>query len=260
MDQPLPRTRLYCAQPLAADRPVRLDPSAAHRLKSVLRLKQGDGLRVFNAEHGEWLCQLAELGKRHVIVMPRRQIRAPEPAADALWLLFAPLKKDAMDVLIEKAVELGVDRLLPTITAHTDVARVNSARLPAQAIAAAEQSERLSVPPIEAPARLADRTEGWPADRPLIVCAEAGPAKPIADLARAFAGGPAAIMIGPEGGLAKSELDALGKLPFSHAAGLGPRVLRAETAAIAALAIWQSVAGADQSLAGADKQRPPFRS
>jgi len=260
MDQPLPRTRLYCDQSLAADRPVRLDPSAAHRLKSVLRLKQRDGLRVFNAEHGEWLCQLAELGKKHAIVAPRHQIRPPEPVADALWLLFAPLKKDAMDVLIEKAVELGVDRLLPTITTHTDVARINATRLRAQAVAAAEQSERLSVPPIEAPARLANRTEGWPPDRPLIVCAEAGPAKPIADLALAFAGGPTAIMIGPEGGLAKSELDALGKLPFSHAAGLGPRVLRAETAAIAALAIWQSVAGADQSLAGADKERPPFRS
>lgn len=210
-------------------------------------------MRLFNAEDGEWLCRLADLGKRQAIASPQVRIRPPEAAADTLWLLFAPLKKDAMDVLIEKAVELGVDRLLPTTTAHSDVVRINADRLQAQAIAAVEQSERLSVPPIEPAKRLADRIGRWPADRPLIVCAEAGAVKPIADLARAFALRPAAIMIGPEGGFAKSELDALGKLPFSHAAGLGPRVLRAETAAIAALAVWQS-------MAGVGGERPPFRS
>lgn len=252
MVEPPPRTRLYCDQTLALDHCVRLGQMLAHRLRSVLRLAVGDRLRLFNADCGEWLCELTALDKKQATVAPISLLRPAQQPSDALWLLFAPLKKDAMDVLVEKSVELGVDRLLPTATQHTDVSRVNVERLTAQAVAAAEQCERPTVPTVEPPKSLRDRLSGWPSDRVLIICAEAGSAEPIADLAGRFAGRPAGIMIGPEGGLAKSELDALAKLPFAHAAGLGPRILRAETAAIAALAIWQT-------MGGVDKERPPFR-
>jgi len=253
MVQPVPRTRLYCDQQIAAESTIQLDEAVAHRLRSVLRMTVGQGLRLFNAQCGEWLCDLTAVGKKQAAAKAIRQLRPPESTSNTLWLMFAPLKKDAMDVLVEKSVELGVDRLLPTVTDRTDVARVNVDRLSLQSVAAAEQSERLSVPEIDAPRQLSDRLKDWQTGRALIVCAEEGDAAPMIELATRFADQPVCIMIGPEGGIAKSELDAIAKLPFSHAAGLGPRVLRAETAAVAALAIWQT-------MAGTGKERPPFRS
>lgn len=253
MAETTPRTRLYCNRPLAPEHSVQLDEAVVHRIRSVLRLTAGDKVRLFNTDCGEWLCELTALGKKQAAAMPLTQMRQPEKARDDLWLMFAPLKKDATDMLVEKAVELGVDRLLPTTTQHTDIMRVNVERLTARSVAAAEQCERLAVPIVDAPMSLTQRLSDWPDGRVLIVCAEAGEATSMLDLAGRFAGQSVAIMIGPEGGIAKSELDGLAKLPFSHAAGLGPRVLRAETAAIAALAIWQTKDGV-----GMD--RPPLRS
>ncbi|MEM7444657.1 MAG: 16S rRNA (uracil(1498)-N(3))-methyltransferase [Pseudomonadota bacterium] len=248
----IPRTRLYCDHRLGIERPVQLGEAVAHRLRSVLRLGVGDCVRLFNAECGEWLCKLSRLSKKGAEAIPRKQIRQPVPNGPSVWLLFAPLKKDALDILIEKSVELGVDRLLPTTTAHTDVGRVNMARMRARAIAAAEQCERLSIPEIDDPKPITARLKALSKDRIVIACAEAGPVTPLLDLAREFHQQPVCLMTGPEGGFAKSELDAIAKLPFVHAAGLGPRVLRAETAAIAALAIWQSVSGDSE-------ERPPLR-
>jgi 16S rRNA (uracil1498-N3)-methyltransferase len=172
-----------------------------------------------------------------------------------LWLVAAPIKRSASDRLAEKATELGVAVLQPVTTQHTAVDRVNAERLRAIAIEAAEQCERLTVPEIRPTVSLKKLLEAWPPQRRLLLCAEAGDARPIAEvlLDRAMAAAaPWAVMIGPEGGFARSELDALTKLPFVMPVGLGPRILRADTAALAALACWQAILGDG-------RQRPPHR-
>ena len=185
----------------------------------------------------------------------RRGRRAAEPD---IWLLFAPIKRAPLDFLVQKAVELGVSRLRPVITRHTDVSRVNTDRLRSIVVEAAEQCERLTLPEVVEPVSLDAALADWPAGRRLLVCAESGPVRPIAEvLGEAAIGnrtvGASALLIGPEGGFTTSELDAFGNLPFVTAVGLGPRVLRAETAAIAALACWQSVLGDWRS----DRNQPP---
>jgi 16S rRNA (uracil1498-N3)-methyltransferase len=228
---------------LGTGRPIVLAPAQAHRLRNVLRLAPGDAVAAFNERDGEFLCELAEIGQRGARVAVRRQLRVPEPEPD-LWLLFAPIKRARLDWLIEKATELGVASLLPVWTGRTQPDRLNRERLRAVAIAAAEQSERLSVPDIASPEPLDRVLLGWPAGRRLLVCDETGAGAPIAEALRGFApDAPAALLIGPEGGFADTELDALGKLPIVTRVGLGPRVLRAETAAVAALAVFQAIAG-----------------
>ena len=145
--------------------------------------------------------------------------------------------------ITEKASELGVAQIWPVLTRHTDVARVNTERLTANAIEAAEQSERLCVPVIHAPSDLGTVLASWPVTRPLLVCAEAGPAQPIATALQALGQTSAGLLIGPEGGFARSELEMLLALPFVVPVRLGPRVLRAETAAFAALSCWQALCG-----------------
>ena len=155
--------------------------------------------------------------------------------------------------MVQKAVEMGVSRLQPVLTRHTQVKRVNVERMRANAIEAAEQCERLDVPGIRTPAKLGEILDSWSPARRLIVCAESGQAMPIAEALRALpVNGSYAVMSGPEGGFARSELDALSKLPFVTAVGLGPRVLRADTAALAALACWQAILGDG-------RERPPAR-
>jgi 16S rRNA (uracil1498-N3)-methyltransferase len=170
-------------------------------------------------------------------------LRTPEPEPD-LWLLFAPIRRTRLDWLVEKATELGAGALYPVWTARTQPERVSEDRLRALAIAAAEQCERLSVPEIHPPAALDRVLAAWPAGRHLVLCDESGAGPPIGD---ALAGFPpdasAALFVGPEGGFSDGELDALGKLPIVTRVGLGPRVLRAETAALAALAAFQAIAG-----------------
>jgi len=193
----------------------------------------------FNARDGEFLCRVSELGRRDGRLSIGERLRAPEAEPD-LWLVFAPIKRARLDWLVEKAVELGASALVPVWTERTQPERLNLDRLTAHAVAAAEQSERLSVPELRAPESLDRLVVEWPADRHLYVCDETGGGAPIATVTAA---GPAALLIGPEGGFAETELDALGKLTFATFIGLGPRVLRAETAAIAALAVFQAVAG-----------------
>ena len=238
-----PAVRLYVQAALAAGAIVDLDAAQVHRLRHVLRLDTGGAVAAFNETAGEWLCHLAEPARGHMALLPERLLRPPAAGAD-VWLLFAPIRRVRLDWLVEKATELGVAALLPVWTARTQPERVNLERLGALAIAAAEQSERLSVPEIRPSAPLDRMLAAWPAGRRLVLCDESGAGMPIAEALAAFpAGAPAALLVGPEGGFTESELDALGKLPIVTRVGLGPLVLRAETAALAALAVFQAVAG-----------------
>ena len=238
-----PATRLYLPQPLAAGALVELDRAQAHRLRDVLRLNSGAAVAAFNPRDGEFLARLDAVGRGRASLRVAEQLRRPGAEADP-WLLFAPIRRARLDWLVEKATELGAARLLPVTTARTQPARLNRERLAALAVAAAEQSERLSVPEIAAPAPLPRVLAEWPAERHLVVCDESGGGRPIAEALAGFAAGaPAALLIGPEGGFTDTELDALGKLPIVSRVGLGPRVLRAETAVLAALAVFQAIAG-----------------
>jgi 16S rRNA (uracil1498-N3)-methyltransferase len=235
--------RLYAAARLASGAEIELDRAQAHYLRSVLRLGTGKAVAVFNATDGEWLCRVSEIGKGASLAV-ERQLREPEPEAETdLWLIFAPIKRTRLDWLVEKATELGVSALLPVWTARTQVERVNLERLRAHAIEAAEQSERVSVPEIRAPEALHRVLASWPAARRLVLCDESGAGEPISDAAARLPAGPVALLVGPEGGFDETELDAMGKLSFVTRVGLGPRVLRAETATLAAVAVFQAIAG-----------------
>jgi 16S rRNA (uracil1498-N3)-methyltransferase len=234
--------RLYIEAGLAPGALVELSAGQAHRLASVLRLDRGAAVAAFNAEDGEWRCHIAEFGKNRARLAVEHRLRVAEPEPD-LWLLFAPIKRARLDWLVEKATELGASALLPVWTERTQVERLNLERLRAHAISAAEQSERLSVPELRSPEALDRVLALWPAARPLIVCDESGAGEPIGEAATRLPAGPAAVLVGPEGGFDQTELDALGKLSFVSRVGLGPRVLRAETAALATLAVFQAIAG-----------------
>jgi 16S rRNA (uracil1498-N3)-methyltransferase len=233
--------RLFVTAPLAQGAAVPLDSDQVHYLRSVLRLGPGDALALFDGKAGEWLAVIESLGKHAGSARLARRTRE-QPPEPALWLLFAPVKRTRIDLICEKATELGTTRLLPVITRRTNVARVNTERLRAVAREAAEQTERLSVPEIAEPLPLDRALAAFPADRRLILCDETGAAAPLAAvLAQGIP--PLGVLIGPEGGFAPDELDGMRNLPFVTPVSLGPRILRAETAAFAALAIIQALVG-----------------
>jgi 16S rRNA (uracil1498-N3)-methyltransferase len=236
---------------LAAGEVVMLSAGQAHHLRRVLRLGPGAPVAAFNARDGEWLCRIAETGdprnarpggRDRFALLVERALR-PAAAEPDLWLLFAPIKRVRLDWLVERATELGASALQPVWTRHTETQRLNLDRLRAHAIAAAEQSERLSVPELRAPRELAAVLAEWPAERRLFVCDETGAGEPIGIATARLGPGPTALLTGPEGGFDETELDRLGKLFFVTRVGLGPRVLRADTAAVAALSAFQAIAG-----------------
>jgi 16S rRNA (uracil1498-N3)-methyltransferase len=238
-----PRTRLFVSDDLAAGAAVTVGRDRAHYLAHVLRLAVGAPVALLNGRDGEWLARIESIAKNRALLAVESQQREQGPEPD-LWLVFAPVKRAPLDFLVQKATELGVSALLPAVTRRTVVERVKRDRMVANATEAAEQSERLTVPRVEEAAPLSQIVENWPVGRPLLVCAETGETAPIVEiLARQDPAAPAAILTGPEGGFDQSELDALRKLPFVTAVGLGPRILRADTAAIAALACWQAALG-----------------
>ena len=222
----------------------------SHYLANVMRATAGDMVALFNGRDGEWQSEITSLGKRVVGLRVTSHLRPQAPEPD-LWLAFAPIKRGRIDFVAAKATELGVARLIPVMTARTQMTRVNTGRLRANAIEAAEQCERLTVPDVSDPVALSELLSAWPDGRRLLVGDETGGGRPIADAARqissadnaAGANLPCAVLVGPEGGFTAGELDALGKLPFVTKVGLGPRVMRADTAAIAALSVIQAVAG-----------------
>lgn len=236
------KVRLYVSAELDRGCTVGLTPTQAHYLKHVLRLEAGDSLSLFNGRDGEWTALIDGLGKGWGSLSVQERRRGQEAEPD-LWLVFAPIKRTRIDFLAQKATELGVSALWPVFTRHTVVSRVNTERLRANAVEAAEQSGRLTVPTVFEPATLDEVLARWPAERRLALCDNSGGGVPIADALAQASEGPWALLVGPEGGIAGSELDALRKLPFVTVVGLGPRVLRADTAALAALACWQALVG-----------------
>ncbi len=242
------RARLFVEADLAPGKPVVPTRDQAHYLLRVMRLRAGDELSVFNGRDGEWRARLEAAGKQGCALEAEAQRRPQRPEPD-VWLAFAPLKKARMDVLIEKATELGAAALWPVFTRRTVAGRVNTNRLRAQAIEAAEQCERLTVPEIRDPLALDAFLDAWPPARPLIVLDETGNGAPITEALAGLRTKPRTspprhgFLIGPEGGFARSELDALANLPFVMRVGAGPRILRSETAALAALTCWQALIG-----------------
>ena len=233
--------RLFVESPLAAGATVALERAQAHYLGTVLRLTSGDRVLVFNGRDGEWSATLT-LQKRAAGLLVGERTREQTAPAD-LHYLFAPLKAARLDYMVQKAVEMGVSRLQPVLTRHGQVGRVNAERMHANAVEAAEQCGILSLPDIAAPLAL----ERWLAERDarraLVFCDEdAEVANPLAALAR-LPRAPLAVLIGPEGGFAADERAVLVKQPNVVRLSLGPRILRADTAAVAALALVQAALG-----------------
>ncbi len=231
--------RLYVAEALSPG-PLRIDGPAAHYLLSVMRMAPGDPVKLFDDITGEWLATATEVGRRDMIVDVSTQLRPREPVPD-LWLCAAPLKKGRVDWLAEKACELGVDRLVPVVTARTIVDKLKTDRLRAHMIEAAEQCARTALPTIAEPIRLQALLRDWPAERTLFFADEAG-GDPAAAAMRSRPG-PAAILIGPEGGFTDAERAMIRDHSQAVGISLGPRILRADTAAAAAVAIWMTAAG-----------------
>lgn len=237
------KVRLYVEADLAAAAVVGLGAPQSHYLQRVMRRSIGDVVHLFNGRDGEWQGRIDGLGRGwcSIALIERRLEQTRETD---LWLVFAPIKRARVDFLAEKATELGVSALWPMFTARTIVSRVNAERLRANAIEAAEQSDRLSVPQIFEPAKLPEIRARWPGERRLILCDETGQGAPIGSaLAGLPRDGAYAVITGPEGGFEPGELDALGDLPFVTRVTLGPRLLRADTAALAALACFQAQVG-----------------
>ncbi len=228
--------RLLVRVPLGEGARVELDAAQANYLGNVLRLKEGSELLVFDGASGEWLARIVEAGKKSMTLTVERRTREPEGIPD-VWLAFAPVKRTQTDWLVEKATELGVARLVPVITRRTIVERVKLERLEAIAIEAAEQCGRTRLPEIAEPVSLAEFLKDN--NRGLYFADETGGAP----AAEAFKPGPASILIGPEGGFTPEERDAVRAAPGAVAISLGPRTLRAETAALAALATYMALAG-----------------
>jgi 16S rRNA (uracil1498-N3)-methyltransferase len=233
--------RLFVDAGLAEGATIACTPAQTNYLRNVLRLKAGDPILVFNGRDGEWRAQLREAGRRGAALVVDERTRAQGGGPD-LHYLFAPLKRARLDYMVEKATEMGVARLRPVLTRRTVAERVNLERMRAHAVEAAEQCGILRIPDIDAPERLQRVIAAWDR-RPLIFCDEASEEScPFTALARVEPG-PVAVLVGPEGGFDAAERDLISTQPFVTRISLGPRILRADTAAVAALALVNAVLG-----------------
>ena len=237
--------RLFLRAVLAPGARVELDRSQAHYLINVLRLGDDDAVLVFNGRDGEYRATLTLVGRRGQALVIGEQVRV-QPAPTNLRYLFAPLKQARLDYMVGKAVEMGVSRLTPVLTQHVQVSRVNSERMEANGIEAAEQCGILSLPQIDEPVGLDTLLDFWPTEEPgrrIVFCDESDDgADPLATLA-AMPKGSLAVLVGPEGGFSEAERHRLRALPCGTPIPLGPRGLRADTAAVAALALVQAACG-----------------
>lgn len=239
--RPSPKIRLYVDQPLGAAQTVPLERDQANYLFNVMRLAPGARVALFNGRDGEWAAEVVQAGKRGGELLCQSQ-SAPQRMPPDLWLIFAPIKKARTDFIVEKAAEMGASRILPVQTEFTNAERIRRDRLQAHAVEAAEQCGGTYVPEVAELTRLDRLLDDWPAERRLMFCDEAlaGGAEGLAGLSR---GDPWAVLIGPEGGFSAAERSRLRGMDAAHPVALGPRVLRADTAAVAALTLWQTALG-----------------
>ncbi|MFK7836370.1 MAG: 16S rRNA (uracil(1498)-N(3))-methyltransferase [Sulfitobacter sp.] len=233
------KIRLYVEHPLGVGQSVPLDKGQAHYLFGVMRQDVGGKVALFNGMDGEWQAEIAQAGKRGGMLRCVSQSAALQMPPD-LWLMFAPIKKTRTDFIVEKATEMGARRILPVMTEYTNAGRVQRDRLQAHAVEAAEQCGGTFVPQVAEAAKLGTVLDRWDAPRQIMFCNEvlAGASSSLPALL-----GPWAILIGPEGGFSDKERDRLHKLDHAHAIPLGPRILRADTAAVAAMTVWQQAMG-----------------
>jgi 16S rRNA (uracil1498-N3)-methyltransferase len=234
--------RLYIAESLTQGALITLDEKRAHYLLHVLRLSEGAQVALFNGRDGEWRTTIDNARKKSASVTVQELLR-PQPMASDLWLCFAPLRGGKTEWVVEKAVELGVSCIRPVLTQFSVVQSLNEARLAATAAEAAEQCERLDVPVIDTLTPLAAMLDAWPQDRRLIFGDESGASPNAKEMLPALSGKKLAVLIGPEGGFSATELENLRRLPYVSGMCMGPHILRADTAAVAALSLVQSWCG-----------------
>jgi len=234
------KIRLYVEQPLGQGQTIPLNRDQAHYLFGVMRQGAEDLVLLFNGRDGEWRAEVAEAGKRGGTLVCEAQT-APQRDPPDLWLLFAPIKKARTDFIVEKAAEMGAARIIPVQTDFTNSERIRQDRLQAHAVEAAEQCGGTFVPEVTDLQKLDTLLSDWPEDRQLMFCDEA--LAGAGTTLRAAGGGAWAILIGPEGGFSETERARLSALPVAHPVSLGPRILRADTAAVAALTVWQQALG-----------------
>jgi 16S rRNA (uracil1498-N3)-methyltransferase len=237
------RVRLFVNHPLQERSRFALSATQCHYLLRVMRARIGSYVRVFNGTDGEWRARIVETGRNNCVLECEVRVAPQTPTPD-FWLAFAPIKKTPADYLAQKATELGVRVLQPVITHRTIARRVNSERMRANAVEAAEQSGRLDVPEVREPVELKALLANWPRERCLLFCDEAGAAPPIADaLRRGEAWAAWGVLTGPEGGFDETERGLIRGHPSVVAITLGPRIMRADTAAISALAVLAAIRG-----------------
>jgi 16S rRNA (uracil1498-N3)-methyltransferase len=235
------KIRLFVDAPLGEGQSILMDRDQANYLFNVMRLSVGAFVSVFNGADGEWQAEVVEATKRKGILVARTQSRQQLNPPD-LWLLFAPIKKARTDFIVEKATEMGASRICPVNTDYTNSDRIRQDRLQAHAVEAAEQCGGTFVPPVDELAKLASVLDNWPTDRRLLFCDEKKVGETVADLTTEN-DGKWAILIGPEGGFSDAETARLKSLDFVSSVSLGPRILRADTAVVAALTVWQQALG-----------------
>lgn len=240
--------RLFTPEPLVEGQEISLPADQTRYLTRVMRLEAGAIVRVFNGQDGEWRCALAGTPKSAVLI-PQQQVR-PQHSGPDLTLLFAPIKKARTDFIVEKATELGVRTIQPVFTDYCQTNRVRIDRFESLAIEASEQTERMDIPNIYEARALPKVLSEWDAHRPLIFCDESAQAAPLANYSKHLHEKPAGVLIGPEGGFSPKEREMLRSLDFVMPITLGPRILRAETAVVSALTLWQSLVG--------DWQKSPY--
>lgn len=234
-------TRLYIDEPLEAEAVLNVPKEQIHYLMTVLRMQEGGSLRLFNGRDGEWRAEISELSKRKVVLTVTEPLREPYTVPD-IWLCFAPVRKHRNAFILEKATELGVSRLQPVTTQRTQFGKLNLSKMSAQIIEAAEQTERLDLPELKDTLSLEALLSGWDEGRTLIMADEGGDCPPADDVFKTLMG-PAALLIGPEGGFTPQEREILRSQNYVRPVSLGPRILRADTAALSMLTLWQAEQG-----------------